>query len=74
MMFGLFFDTLMTSAKKRCESKKSQSLGSESMCHSTLKVHTGDFFVWMSPGISLGVGLGIGFISVFSLGGLAPSP
>ena len=37
MIFGMSFDSLLTSARKRNESKKSQSLRSESMYHSTLK-------------------------------------
>ena len=37
MIFGMSFDGLMTSARKRNGSKKSQSLGSEIMCHPTLK-------------------------------------
>ena len=40
MIFGMSFDGLMTSARKRNGSKKSQSLGSEIMCHPTLKVCT----------------------------------
>ena len=38
MIFGMSFDGLMTSARKRNGSKKSQSLGSEIMCHSMLKL------------------------------------
>ena len=38
MIFGMSFDGLMTSARKRNGSKKSQSLGSEIMCHPMLKV------------------------------------
>ena len=37
MIFGMSFDGLMTSARKRNGSKKSQSLGSEIMCHPTLR-------------------------------------
>ena len=38
MTFGMSFDSLMTIARKRNGSKKSQSLGSDIMCHITLKV------------------------------------
>ena len=37
MIFWMFFDSLMTIARKRNGSKKSQSLGSEIMCHPTLR-------------------------------------
>ena len=37
MIFGMSFDGLMTSARKRNGSKKSQSLGSEIICHPMLR-------------------------------------
>ena len=45
MIFGMSFDGLMTSARKRNGSKKSQSLGSEIMCHPTLKVKKTHFII-----------------------------
>ena len=47
IIFGMSFDSLMTSARKINGSKKSQSLRSEIMCHPTLKVNC-NMLSWLS--------------------------